>query len=81
MAFRICGWTIVLEKMELNMKKILLLINAQSPPYSSFAVMLKQVADISGQFQVEISTDRQSLTDLSGFDAVALYILGGEFTP
>jgi len=63
------------------MKKILLLINAQSPPYSSFAVMLKQVADISGQFQVEISTDRQRLADLSGLDAVALYILGGEFTP
>jgi scyllo-inositol 2-dehydrogenase (NADP+) len=67
--------------MENNMKKVLLLINAQSPPYSSFARMLTKVADTSGQFTVEISTDRQSLVDLSGFDVVALYILAGNFTP
>ncbi|HGJ64253.1 TPA: hypothetical protein ENS27_02560 [bacterium] len=66
--------------MELSMKKVLLLINAQSPPYSSFASMLKQVADNSGQFDITVSTDRQSLVDLSGYDSVALYILGGEFT-
>jgi predicted dehydrogenase/type 1 glutamine amidotransferase len=67
--------------MERKMKKILLLINGQSPPYSSFAVMFKQVAETSGQFTVEVTQDRQCLVDPSGFDAVALYILGGSFTP
>ncbi|MGB9595542.1 MAG: ThuA domain-containing protein [Candidatus Poribacteria bacterium] len=63
------------------MKKILCLINGQSPPYSSFANMLKKVADDSGQFSIEITTDRHQLTDLSAYDAVALYILGGSFAP
>lgn len=63
------------------MKKVLLLINAPSPPYSSFAAMFKQVIEASGQFVVEVSADRQCLTNLSGYDSVALYILGGNFTP
>ncbi len=63
------------------MKKILLLINAQSPPYSDFANMLKSIAEASGQFSIDITTDRKKLTDLSAYDGVALYILGGSFTP
>ncbi len=63
------------------MKKILLLINAQSPPYSDFANMLNSVTKASGQFDVETTTDRNKLTDLSAYDCVVLYILGGSFTP
>ncbi len=63
------------------MKKILLLINAQSHPYSDFANMLDSVAKASGQFDVEITTDRNKLIDLSAYDCVALYILGGSLTP
>jgi len=63
------------------MKKILLLINGQGAPFSTFANMLKPLAEGSGQFEVEVTDDRERLTNLSGFDAVALYIVGGTFTP
>ena len=63
------------------MKKILLILNNLRPPYGPFSQTLCKLADTSGQFEVEVSTDRERLADPSGFDAVALYILGGEFTP
>jgi predicted dehydrogenase/type 1 glutamine amidotransferase len=62
------------------MKKVLLLINGQNPPFSTFADMFKPLMESFGQFEVEITHDRDRLTELSGFDSVALYILGGEFT-
>lgn len=62
------------------MKKILLLINAQSPPYSDFANMLKSITEASGQFNVDVTVERSKLTDLSAYDGVVLYILGGNFT-
>ena len=63
------------------MKKVLLLINGPGAPYSTFANMLKSLGKSSGQFQVEVSDDRNRLADPSAFDTVALYILGGELTP
>jgi len=63
------------------MKKILLLINGPNEPYSAFANMFKPLAEETSQFEVEVSSDRNRLTNLSDFDAVALYILGGNFTP
>ncbi len=63
------------------MKKVLLLINGPGGPFSAFANMFKPLAEESGQFGVEVSDDRDRLVDLSAFDAVALYILGGSFTP
>ncbi|MGQ9609898.1 MAG: ThuA domain-containing protein [bacterium] len=62
------------------MKKILLLINAQSPPYSDFANMFKSITETSGQFNVDVTVERSKLTDLSAYDGVVLYILGGNFT-
>jgi predicted dehydrogenase/type 1 glutamine amidotransferase len=63
------------------MKQILLLINNGTPPYGTFAEMFKAQMEASGQFAVTVSEDRDSLRDPGGFDAVALYILGGELTP
>ncbi|MCC7263273.1 MAG: ThuA domain-containing protein [Candidatus Latescibacteria bacterium] len=63
------------------MKKILLLINATGGVFADFAAMFTRIAGASGQFQLEVSTDRARLENLSGFDAVALYIGGGELTP
>ena len=63
------------------MKKILLVINGPHPPFSDFADMFKPLVEASGQFEVEVSDDRNRLTDPSAFDAVALYIGGGEITP
>ncbi|MBD3183882.1 hypothetical protein GF312_16480 [Candidatus Poribacteria bacterium] len=63
------------------MKKILLLINGPGEPYSAFASMLKTLAEGSDQFQIQVTDNRESLTNLSGFDGVVLYILGGNFTP
>lgn len=62
------------------MKNVLLITNTQYPPDSDFANMLKKISDHSGQFNVETTTDRGRLTDLSGFDVVTLYIVGGTFT-
>ena len=63
------------------MKKVLLIINGPHPPFSEFADMFKPLVESAGQFEVEISDDRNRLTDPSAFDAVALYIGGGEITP
>jgi scyllo-inositol 2-dehydrogenase (NADP+) len=63
------------------MKKVLLLTNGEMPPYGAFGVMFKEKMEVSGQFSVEVSHDRERLRDPGGFDAVALYILGGELTP
>ena len=63
------------------MKRVLLIINGPQPPFSEFADMFKPLVEASGQFEVEVSDDRNRLTDASAFDAVALYIGGGEITP
>lgn len=42
--------------------------------------MFTGIVAASGQFQLEVSTDRARLQNLSGFDAVALYIAAGELT-
>lgn len=62
------------------MKRILLLINNSAPPYGDFADMFSGLLSASGQFDLEVTDDRNSLCDLTRFDAVALYILGGELT-
>jgi len=43
--------------------------------------MLKSLASKSGQFEIEVTQDRNRLADLSSYDAVALYIVAGSFTP
>jgi predicted dehydrogenase/type 1 glutamine amidotransferase len=63
------------------MKKVLLIINGEQPPYGPFAEMFKPLVEASGQFAVEVSLDRNRLADPAAFDAVALYIGGGEITP
>lgn len=63
------------------MKRILLLINQPAPPFDAFASMFSCLASDTGQFTVEVSHDRNRLSDLNGWDAVALYIAGGAFTP
>jgi len=63
------------------MKKVLLMINGPFPPYDDFGKMFKPLVEECGQFSVEISDDRNRFCDLTGFDSVALYIIGGEFTP
>ncbi|MCZ6680583.1 MAG: ThuA domain-containing protein [Candidatus Poribacteria bacterium] len=63
------------------MKKVLLIVNGEQPPYGTFAAMFQPLAEDSGQFEVEVSHDRDRLVDASAFDAVALYIGGGTITP
>ena len=62
------------------MKKVLLVINNQQSPYSDFAQMFTRIAQDSGQFESEVSEDRNSFTKLEAFDAVTLYIGGGKLT-
>ena len=62
------------------MKKVLLILNGSFPPYDDFGKMFKPLAEECGQFSVEISYDRNHLCDLTDFDSVVLYIIGGEFT-
>ena len=62
------------------MKKVLLVINDQQSPYGDFAQMFTQLTQDSGQFELEVSEDRNSFTKLEAFDAVTLYIGGGELT-
>src|SRR5262249_35818656 len=64
-----------------RMKKVLLLTNDEMAPYGAFGNMFKERIEATGQFSVEVSHDRDRLRDPGGFDAVALYILGGELTP
>ena len=59
------------------MKRILLLINQPAPPYSDFSTMFSGLLARSGQFELEVTHDRDNLRNLSGFDALALYIGGG----
>ncbi|MSR82689.1 MAG: hypothetical protein EXS58_07150 [Candidatus Latescibacteria bacterium] len=63
------------------MKKVLLLINPSGGVFADFAAMFTRIVEASGQFQLEVSADRARLENLSEFDAVALYIGGGEMTP
>ena len=63
------------------MKNVLLLINHADPPYGDFAGMFQSITKTSGQFTVEVTSDRNSLCNLDAYDAVALYILGGDMTP
>ena len=62
------------------MKKVLLVVNNQQPPYSDFTQMFAQITLDSGQFELDVSENRDSFTKLDRFDAVALYIGGGELT-
>ena len=62
------------------MKKVLLVVNNQQPPYSDFTQMFAKITLGSGQFELDVSENRDSFTKLDGFDAVALYIGGGELT-
>ncbi len=63
------------------MKKVLLLTNGVQSPYREFAAMFRSRLVATGQFEVEVTHDQERLCDPSGFDALALYILGGELTP
>ena len=63
------------------MKNVLLLVNHSAPPYGDFSGMFQSITKTSGQFTVEVTSDRNSLCNLDAYDAVALYILGGEMTP
>jgi len=63
------------------MKKVLLLTNGPQAPDGKFAEMFKSITEASGQFEVEVSHDRNRLANPSMFDAVALYIGGGSITP
>ena len=62
-----------------------MLSNGDKPDHiehrEDFREMFKPLAEESGQFTVEISYDRESFCDLSGFDAVVLYISRGKLTP
>ena len=49
------------------MKKVLLVINNQQSPYSDFAQMFTRIAQDSGQFESEVSEDRNSFTKLEAF--------------
>ena len=62
------------------MKRILLLINQPAPPYSDFSAMFSGLLADSGQFDLEVTDDRDRLRDLSDFDAAAFYIGGGTLT-
>jgi scyllo-inositol 2-dehydrogenase (NADP+) len=62
-------------------KKVLLLTNGDHPPYGAFAEMFRARIEGTGQFEVELTHDRDRLRDPGGVDAVALYIIGGELTP
>ncbi|MBI2502601.1 MAG: ThuA domain-containing protein [Candidatus Latescibacteria bacterium] len=63
------------------MKKVLLLINPSGGVFADFAAMFTRIVEASGQFQLQVSHDRARLENLSEFDAVALYIGGGELSP
>ena len=63
------------------MKKVLLVVNNQQSPYGDFTNMFTQIVQASGQFELDVSEDRNSFTKLDSFDAVALYIAGGTLTP
>lgn len=60
------------------MKNVLLLINPDGTVFEDFSATFTRILAASGQFHLEVSTDRSRLQNLSGFDAVALYIAGGE---
>ena len=62
------------------MKRILLLINQPAPPYSDFSEMFSRLLANAKQFDLEVTDDRDCLCNLSGFDALALYIGGGTLT-
>lgn len=62
------------------MKRILLLINAHSPPFSQFAAMFERLVNGASQFTLDVTDDRNALCDPSEYDAVALYIASGELT-
>ena len=46
------------------MKKVLLMINGSQPPFSEFAEMFKPLVEAAGQFEVEVSDDRNRLTGI-----------------
>jgi predicted dehydrogenase/type 1 glutamine amidotransferase len=62
------------------MKKVLLVIGGRAHPFASCASLFKEAMEGTGQFAVEVTEDRNELRDLSAYDAVAMYTVGGEMT-
>lgn len=62
------------------MKNVLLLINPAGGVFEDFAAIFTRLVEASGQFRLQVSSDRARLENLSGFDAVALYIAAGELS-
>ena len=61
-------------------KKILMIIGGTAHPFGRCAAIFKAAMEETGQFAVEVTQDRSGLTDLSGYDAVVMYTVGGEMT-
>ena len=58
------------------MKRILLLINQPAPPYSDFSAMFSGLLADSGQFDLEVTDDRDRLRRLPRDDRHALGRVG-----
>lgn len=59
------------------MKKILMIIGGTAHPFASCAAIFKAAMEDTGQFAVDVTEDRSGLADPSGYDAVAMYTVGG----
>ena len=62
------------------MKKVLMIIGGTAHPFEPCAAIFKAAMEETGQFAVEVTQDRSGLADLSGYDAVVMYTVGGEMT-
>jgi scyllo-inositol 2-dehydrogenase (NADP+) len=62
------------------MKRALMIIGGTAHPFESCAAILKTALEDSGQFTVEVTSDRSGLADPSAYDSVIMYTVGGDMS-
>ena len=62
------------------MKRVLMIIGGPAHPFEACARIFKSAMEASDRFEVTVTSDRASLTNLVGVDAVVMYTVEGEMT-
>ena len=62
------------------MKRVLMVIGGTAHPFEECAAIFKEAMEAGGVFSVTVTQDRNRLADLSEFDAVTMYTVGGEMS-
>jgi scyllo-inositol 2-dehydrogenase (NADP+) len=62
------------------MQRALMVIGGTWHPFEACAAILKKFLEGTGQFSVEVTIDREGLSDPAAYDVVIMYTMGGEMS-